>query len=278
MKISDTRKFDGRVYRTTREVFRTPEQAKARAREIKEATGGTSVRVVKRTKPDVFYLVYVLEEDFPAISGSASAKPAPTAVKKTGVGVKKPATRGAKKPAHARNKATTSQNTETTAATESWFYSPPAYLVERMTKAGKKYLKMGLRAMRKQSPEKIHKILDVLAAEKIKYDPTFEKERKFLRFLDGLLSELSATMEAKLEAAAIEWFRTNVEVPLSEGKFDQFVEKFSRYYGAQEVAVEIHDSIGARVRRKYPFPETHLIRQIRALLERTYPEKAKLRM
>lgn len=154
------------------------------------------------------------------------------------------------------------------------YYAPPTYLFERLTKDGTKAVRLGVLQIQHLPLKKLVYYYDVLGTEKIKFDAEFDKEREFLEHIDHLMDIIQARRNELYEEVARAYITERVEGPMDAGKFDKILAKLGPGYGPREISYDIFDAL-KRARKKWPFGEPALRKEIRRLVKRKFPAKCK---
>ncbi|MHA1734702.1 MAG: hypothetical protein ACTSU5_22420 [Promethearchaeota archaeon] len=280
-RISLSRKFGGETFWTDADTlkFDTKVSAQEKVKELKGQNRGLKARVVPRTDCALVYIeegAFIsmfgkLPEALPGPSGAPARKRAKKAAKKGAA--RKRAKKAAKKGAarkRAKKGAKKSVNVLDNAYELDRYYAPPGYLFDRLTKEGQKALKFGVHEIHKLPLKKLNKFYNALAAELVKFDPQFEKEAVMRRHIEKQLQELRAAQDAAMEAISQKFIRERVEVGIREGKFNEPLNKLKVTHDVEDVAYRIFNLLG-KARKKWPFTEVVLLKEIQALLRRKYP-------
>ncbi|MHA1293649.1 MAG: hypothetical protein ACTSQJ_13405, partial [Promethearchaeota archaeon] len=72
------------------------------------------------------------------------------------------------------------------------------------------------------------------------------------------------------------FLQNHIIKPMKNGIFKQYTDRLSEYFGPEECAIKIYDSLNKKVKKSYPFTEISFIREIQKIIEEYYPDKVKL--
>jgi len=139
----------------------------------------------------------------------------------------------------------------------------PNYLLSRMSKDGRSLIKIGLLEIERTPKKKLENYIDILHAEKVKYDSSFEKEREIINYINKLTQIMSKRLTEYLEEEAEVFLDNYILIPLKNGKFNKFLKK-SR--DESEITNLIFKSLRNKI-RKFPLSENVLIKRIKNILQ-----------
>lgn len=141
----------------------------------------------------------------------------------------------------------------------------PQYLLDRVSSDAQSIMKMGVLSIDGLSKKKVQKYIDILRAEQIKYDITFQKEKEIIDFMNEMALALNEKLQEYQEQEAEEYMSKYYYEYLEKGKFDKYLAQIDSK-GIDEVAYLIFKKMGWKT-RKYPFKDNHLIKNIKKKLE-----------
>lgn len=142
----------------------------------------------------------------------------------------------------------------------------PPYLLTRLSKEAQSLMKIRLLDIEKLPRKKLERCIDVLRAEQVKYDITFDKEKDIIDYMNNLSKLMNLHVQKYMERESEEFIQNFIIESLKEGKFDKHLAKIEKK-GIDEVSYLIFKALKGKA-KKYPFTETHLIKKIHSVLEK----------
>ncbi|MFO8019989.1 MAG: helix-hairpin-helix domain-containing protein [Promethearchaeia archaeon] len=149
----------------------------------------------------------------------------------------------------------------------------PSFLRKRLSKKANKVLDMSLKFLKKESLKSLKKYQRTLDPERIKFNPSIEKEKNAILAIDEKSKLLEQLILNYKENHADNIFKEYFVVPLKDGDFKEHIDKLGKFFEPEKVAIEIFDDVKKRAKKKYPFSDTNFIRRIQKYIIRLYPDK-----
>ncbi|MGV9171318.1 MAG: helix-hairpin-helix domain-containing protein [Promethearchaeia archaeon] len=149
----------------------------------------------------------------------------------------------------------------------------PSFLRKRLSKKADKILNMSLNSLKKESLKSLKKYQRTLDPERIKFNPSIEKEKNAILAIDEKSKLLEQLILNYKENYADNIFEEYFVEPLQDGDFKGFIDKLGKFFDSEKAAIEIFDDIKKRAKKKYPFSDTNFIRRIQKYIINHYPNK-----
>ncbi|MHA1872294.1 MAG: hypothetical protein ACTSXF_15240, partial [Promethearchaeota archaeon] len=146
-----------------------------------------------------------------------------------------------------------------------YYYEIPKYLLARVSPEANKIMAMRLLEIEKIGRKKLDKYIEILRSEQIKYDITFEKEKRIIDYMITLSKFLENKRNQLAELEAQKFYENYLITPLKNGKFAKQLSLID-LKGIDEVAYLIFKKIKGKL-KKYPFSETILLRKIKEIIK-----------
>ena len=141
----------------------------------------------------------------------------------------------------------------------------PNYLLSRLSKESRGYLRIGLLEIEKAPKKKLYKIVEKLRADQILFDLSFDKEKPIVDFMNDLSNLVNNRIVRYEEEEADKFIQKFIRDPMGTGKFDKILKKMEKK-GLDEVSYLIFKTIKGKA-KKFPRSESILIRNIKKAIK-----------
>ncbi|MEJ2249634.1 MAG: helix-hairpin-helix domain-containing protein [Candidatus Lokiarchaeota archaeon] len=148
----------------------------------------------------------------------------------------------------------------------------PSFLNERLSKKAYKIMKMSYTSLKRESMKNLMKYQQILAPEKIKFNPSFKDEKNAILAIEEKSKFIETLILNDKQTHSEIFLRENILVPLKRGKFNEIFKNNGEKFNSEKSAIRIYDELSKKTKKSYPFTETACIREIQKLLEEYYPE------
>ncbi len=154
----------------------------------------------------------------------------------------------------------------------------PRFLLDRFSKNALKVLYLSFKSLNQENVKNLEKYQQILAPERIKFNPYYEDEKNALKAIDEKLKFLENLILRSKEGAMKGYLNDFIVKALERGVFNAIIKKLGKKIGPEQAAIKIFDGINKKVKKDLLTRATEItnIRDIQKIIEELYPEKVEL--
>ncbi|MHA1343512.1 MAG: helix-hairpin-helix domain-containing protein, partial [Promethearchaeota archaeon] len=137
----------------------------------------------------------------------------------------------------------------------------PHFLLNRLSKKALKILNMSYSSISRETLKTLQNYQKILTPERIKFDPAYQDEKNVIIAIEEKSKLIENLILNHKENESNKFLQNHIIKPMKNGIFKQYTDRLSEYFGPEECAIKIYDSLNKKVKKSYPFTEISFIRE-----------------